>query len=154
MILSRKQRRSSEHLREDTPNTPDIHLHSVSLPRQHNFWRSVVSRGNVAGHLGFSDASEAEVANLQVAVLVDEKIAGFQVTVHDARRMEIFESALLSLVRTNPFLVLFAPVFATPLDKTDNRTKIWYMKYCVNLPSRGLACNSRPRSVPKSSVTR
>jgi hypothetical protein len=40
------------------------------------------------------NSGEAEVANLQVAVLVDQDVAGFQVSVDDAGGMNVFQAAL------------------------------------------------------------
>lgn len=39
------------------------------------------------------DARQAEIADLQVAVLVDEDIARLKIAVHDACRVNVFETA-------------------------------------------------------------
>jgi hypothetical protein len=40
------------------------------------------------------DACQAEVTYLEIAVLVDQDIAGFQVSVHNTGRVHILEAAL------------------------------------------------------------
>lgn len=64
MIFALKQRLAKHHFGEDACNTPDVNLFIVSLPGEHDLRRSVESRGNVAGHLGLLDTSQAEVADL------------------------------------------------------------------------------------------
>lgn len=43
MVLSREERLALEHLGEDTACAPDIHLHVVLLPGEHDLWGSVVA---------------------------------------------------------------------------------------------------------------
>lgn len=83
MILARKQRSSQQHLRKDTARAPDIHLLIIPAPGEHDLRGAVVPRRDVAGHLILLDAGEAEVADLQIAVFVDEDVAGFEVAVDD-----------------------------------------------------------------------
>ena len=72
----------------------------VALEAQHNLWSSVPSRGYIFCHvpgilLGINreTTSQAEVANLQIAVLVDQNVARLQVPVYDAGRVHIFQTA-------------------------------------------------------------
>jgi hypothetical protein len=83
MVLAREQRLALEHLSEDTACTPDINLNIVLLPREHNLWRAVVSRRYVSRHLRILNASQTKVADLEIAVLVDENIAGLEITVNN-----------------------------------------------------------------------
>lgn len=85
MVLSREQRLALEHFGEDTSCAPNIDLYVVLLPREHNLWRSVVPGGNIAGHLGILDTGQAKIANLEIAVLINQDVARFQVSVNDAR---------------------------------------------------------------------
>lgn len=94
MILARKKRSTSQHLGEDAPRTPDIDLDVVLLPCQHDLGGTVVPRRDVAGHLGVLDTGEAKVADLEVAVFVDEDVARFEVAVDDAGGMDILEASL------------------------------------------------------------
>ena len=94
MVLAREQRLALDHLGEDAPGAPDVDLDVVLLPRQHDLRRAVVSSRNVARHLGILQAGEAEVADLEIAVLVDEDVAGLEVAVDDAGRVDVFQSAL------------------------------------------------------------
>ena len=81
VIFSREQWLALQHLREDAARTPDINLHIVLLPCEHNLWRSVVSRGDISGHLGILNTRETEIADLQVAILVYENVAGLEISV-------------------------------------------------------------------------
>lgn len=95
MVLSGEQRLSLQHLCEDTSCTPDINLNIVFLPCEHDLWRSVVSRRDISGHLGVLDPGQTEVADLKVAVLVDEDVAGLEIAVDDTCRVDILETPLL-----------------------------------------------------------
>jgi len=98
VVFSREQRLALEHLGEDASCTPDIHLDIVLLPCEHDFWRSVVSGRNVSCHLGVLYTSETEVADLEIAVLVDENVAGLQVTMYDTSGVDVFQTTLLESV--------------------------------------------------------
>ena len=84
MVFTGEQRLAVQHLCENTARTPDVDLNVVLLPCEHDLGRAVVACRHVAGHLRLLDPSQAEVAYFQIAVLVDEDVAGFQVAVHDA----------------------------------------------------------------------
>lgn len=94
VIFSWKQRLSFQHLREDTPCTPDINLHVVLLPCEHDLGGSVVARGDISGHLRILNTGQTEVADLQIAVLVDEDVAGLEITVDDAGGVDILQATL------------------------------------------------------------
>lgn len=94
MVLAGEERLALEHLGKDAAGTPNVHLDVVFLPCEHDFGGAVVSRGDVAGHLGVLDSGQAKVANLEIAVFVDENVAGLEITVDDAGRVHIFEAAL------------------------------------------------------------
>ena len=94
MVLAGEQRLALEHFRKDTSCTPDVHLHIVFLPCEHDFWGSVVSSGDITGHLRILYTCQTEIADLEVAVLVDQNIARLKVTVDDTRGMDIFQSTL------------------------------------------------------------
>lgn len=90
MVLAREQRFALQHLSEDAPCTPNIDLYVVLLPRKHDLRCSVVPSRHVTGHLGVLDTGQAEVANLEIAVLVDQNVTRFEVSVNDACRVNIF----------------------------------------------------------------
>jgi hypothetical protein len=98
VILSGEQRLALEHLSENAARTPDIYLHIVFLPREHNLRCSVVSRGNVTGHLWVLYTCETEVADLEITVLIYENVAGLQITVDDTGGVDVFETTLCRLV--------------------------------------------------------
>ncbi len=94
MVLAGEQRLPLEHLGEDATGAPDVDLDVVLLPGEHDLGGAVVAGRDVARHLRVLDARQAEVADLQVAVLVDQDVAGFQVAMHDARRVHVFQASL------------------------------------------------------------
>lgn len=94
VIFAWEQRLALQHFCEDATSTPDIHLHVVLLPREHDLGRSVVSSGDVASHLRILDTGETEVADFQVTVLVHEDVRRLQVTVDNSRGVHIFETTL------------------------------------------------------------
>jgi GAF domain-containing protein len=98
VVLSREQRLALEHLSEDTARTPDIYLHIVLLPREHNLGCPVVSCGNVTGHLWVLYTSETEVADLEITVLIYENIARLQIAVNDTGGVDVFQATLCKLV--------------------------------------------------------
>ena len=84
VVLAGEQRLALQHLGEDAACTPDIHFHIILLPCEHDLRRPVVSRGDVAGHLRVLYTRQAEVADLEVAILVHEDVGGFEVAVDHA----------------------------------------------------------------------
>ena len=94
VILSWEKRLALQHLCEDTSGTPDINLDIIFLPCEHNLRRSIVSRRDISGHLGILNTSQTEVADLQIAVFVDQDVAGFEVAMDNTRRVDILESPL------------------------------------------------------------
>ena len=51
VVFAREQRFTLKHLRKDTARAPDVDLHVVLLPREHDFRSAVVSCRDIAGHL-------------------------------------------------------------------------------------------------------
>jgi hypothetical protein len=98
VVLSGEQRLALEHLGENAACTPDVHLHIVLLPREHNLWRSVVSSRNITSHLGVLYTGETEVADLEIAVFVYEDVARLQVTVDNTSRVHVFQATLYRLI--------------------------------------------------------
>lgn len=94
MVFPGEQRLSFEHLREDAPCTPNIYLHVVLLPGKHDLRRTIVPRRNIARHLRVLNASQPKIANLQIAVLIDQNVARFQVAMNDTRGVDIFQPTL------------------------------------------------------------
>lgn len=94
MVLSGEKRLSLHHLGENAGCAPDVYLHVVLLPCKHDLGSAVVSCRNVAGHLRILDTGETEIADFEVAVFVDKDVAGFQVSMHDACRVDVFQTPL------------------------------------------------------------
>lgn len=93
VILAWEERLALEHLGKDAACAPDIHLDVVLLPCEHDLGGAVVPGRNVARHLGILDACETKVANLQVAVLVDQYVTRLEVSVNHAGRVDVFQAA-------------------------------------------------------------
>ncbi len=98
MIFAREQGFAFQHLGEDASRAPDVDLHVVLLPREHNLRRAIVPRRDVSRHLRVLDAGEAEITNLEIAIFVDQNIAGLEVPMDHPGGMDILEAALLPSV--------------------------------------------------------
>jgi len=49
----------------------------VFLPGQHDLWCTVVACGYITRHLRILNTSQTEIANLEIAVLIDQNVAWF-----------------------------------------------------------------------------
>ena len=94
VILPWEERLSLQHLRENASGTPNIYLDIVFLPCEHDLRGSVVSRRDITGHLGILNTGQTEVADLQIAVLVDQDVAGLEIAMDNACGVDILESPL------------------------------------------------------------
>ena len=90
VIFPWEKRFTLKHLCKDTACAPDVYLHVVFLPREHDFRSAVISRRNIASHLRVLDSCEPKITNLEVTILIDKDIAWLQISVNDAGRMYIF----------------------------------------------------------------
>lgn len=104
VVLSREQGLALEHFCEDAARTPDVDLDVVFLPCKHDLWGAVVTGGHVSGHLGILYTSQAEIADLQIAVLVYKNVARLQVTVDNTSGVDIFQTTLSKVSRASPVL--------------------------------------------------
>jgi hypothetical protein len=86
-ILSREQRLATQHLSQDTANGPDINGLGVLLEGQHNLRSSVPTGRDIFCHearvvfLGGCRASEAEIANLKVAIGIEKQVGWLEISV-------------------------------------------------------------------------
>lgn len=94
MVLAGEERLPIEHLCKYTPRTPDVDFDIILLPCKHDLGGAVVSRRHITGHLRVLNAGQTKIANLQVAVFVNEDIAGLEITVHDPGGVDIFQTSL------------------------------------------------------------
>lgn len=92
VVLAWEEGLAFEHLGKDASCTPDVDGNVVLLPGEHDFGSTVVSCADVSSHLRVLDTSETEIANLEIAILVDENVAWFQVTVDDTCRVDVLET--------------------------------------------------------------
>lgn len=97
VVFAGEKRLALEHLGKDAACTPDVDLNVVFLPGEHDFWGAIVSCRDIARHLRVLDSGQAKVANLEIAVLVDENVARLQVTMHDTRRVDVFQASLCKI---------------------------------------------------------
>ena len=102
VILAREQRFALEHFCEDATCAPNIDFYVVLLPSEHDLRCSVVARRDVTRHLRILYAGQTEIANLEIAVLVDQDVARFQVSVYDSRGVNVFQTTLEELAETSP----------------------------------------------------
>lgn len=96
MVLSREKRLAFQHFGEDAACTPDINLNVVLLPSEHDLGGSVVTCGNIARHLGILDSRQTEIADLQIAIFIDENVTGLEVSVDHTSGVNIFQATLSS----------------------------------------------------------
>jgi hypothetical protein len=94
VVLAGEKRLALQHLCKNAACAPNVDLDVVFLPREHNFRRAIVPCRDVTRHLGVLYTGEAEVADLQIAVLVDQNIARLQIAVDDSGGVDVFQSAL------------------------------------------------------------
>jgi len=94
VVLSGEQWLALEHFCKDAARAPNVNLHVVFLPSEHNLGRSVVSSGDVSRHLRILYTGETEVADLEIAVLVHEDVARLQIAVDDTCGVHVFQAAL------------------------------------------------------------
>lgn len=94
MILAGEEWFPVEHLCENAPGTPNVDLHIVLLPCKHDLRGAIVSCRHVTGHLRVLNPGQSEIANLQVAVFIDQDVTRLEITVHDTSRVDIFQTPL------------------------------------------------------------
>lgn len=96
MVLSGEERLALQHFGEDTACTPDINLHIVLLPSEHDLGGSVVTCGDITRHLGILNTRQTEIADFQIAVLIDENVAGLEVSMDHTSGVNILQATLSS----------------------------------------------------------
>ena len=89
---------ASEHLREYAADRPDVDGKGVLVHGEHELRCAVPAGGHVLGHergvvlgRGRESAGHPEVADLELAVAVDEEVTGLEVAVEYARRVYVLE---------------------------------------------------------------
>ena len=98
IVLAAEERFSPEKLGQDASCRPDVNGLGVVGEREHDLRRPVPSGGHVLGHkssvlLGVfqKPAGQPEVADLELAVGVDEQVARLQVAVEHVGRVDVLE---------------------------------------------------------------
>ena len=111
MVLAGEKRLSLKHLGKDTSCAPYVDLDIVFLPGEHDLRCSVVPCRDVASHLRILNACETKVTDLQVAILVDEDVAGLQVSVNNTGGVDVFQPSL--------HIISVCPLVSTSLRLTN-----------------------------------
>lgn len=92
MVLAGEKRLSLKHFGENAAGAPDIDLHVVFLPGEHNLRCTVVSSRDITGHLGVLNACQTEVADFEIAILINQNVARLQVAVYHAGGVNVFQT--------------------------------------------------------------
>lgn len=93
VILAGEEGSALEHLGENTASRPDVDSNIVLLPGEHDLRGTIVTSGDVSGHLGVLDTSQAKVTDFEITVLIDENVGRLEVTMNDAGGVDILETA-------------------------------------------------------------
>ena len=101
MIFAREERFTLKHFGEDASRTPYVYLNIVLLPSKHDFRRPVVPRRDISSHLRVLNTGQAEVADLQIAVFVDENVAGLEIAVDNTSRVNVLQPSLIDVSNIN-----------------------------------------------------
>lgn len=98
--LSGQQWLPSNEFSENTANAPNINGRRVLPPRENHFRSSIPARCDVVGERGLRGhqrvnigARQSKVANFEVAVAVDEQVAGLQVAMEDTARVDVLKAS-------------------------------------------------------------
>jgi len=92
-VLSGEQRSALEHLCEDTSCAPDIYSYVVLLPCEHDLGSTIVSGGHVSRHLWVLNSGQTEVTDFEIAIFVDQNVGRLEVSVNDARTVDVFKTS-------------------------------------------------------------
>lgn len=94
VIVTREDGVAHEELSEDATSGPDIDLVVVGLTRAHDFRGTVPASYDVLGEvlLLLETTSKTEIADLEVAVGVEEKVGRFEVTVDDVSGVDVLQT--------------------------------------------------------------
>ena len=94
-----QQRLSDNELGEDAADGPNINCAGVFLPGENDLRSPVPSCGNIVGQYRVGrlqllnvGSSQTEVANFEITVRIDQQVAGLEIPVVNAGRMDVFES--------------------------------------------------------------
>lgn len=97
MVLAWEEWLALEHFSKDAACAPDVNFDIVLLPREHDLRGAVVSCRDISSHLRVLNTSQAKIANLEIAVLVDKNVAGLQVTMNNTSRVHVLQSTLFDV---------------------------------------------------------
>lgn len=109
VVLAREEGLAEVHLRENAADRPHVDCLGVLGQREHDLRGAVPARGHVLREIGVLlrgravarvcfEARKTEVADLEVALLVDQEVGRLEVAVDDAAAVEVLD-ALEQLVQ-------------------------------------------------------
>mmetsp|Transcript_30089 Transcript_30089/g.87643 ORF Transcript_30089/g.87643 Transcript_30089/m.87643 type:complete len:243 (+) Transcript_30089:213-941(+) len=98
VVASRKDRFLGQHLGKDARDGPDVDLGVIGRTGQHDLWGAVPPSDHVLGEvlllLSVGDATgEPKVAQLEVAIRIQENIGGLEVPVNYPSGMNVIQTA-------------------------------------------------------------
>mmetsp|Transcript_68291 Transcript_68291/g.213604 ORF Transcript_68291/g.213604 Transcript_68291/m.213604 type:complete len:378 (+) Transcript_68291:256-1389(+) len=98
VVLASENRPPADELAEDAPDRPHVDGLCVLRRQEHHLWRAVPAGHDVVRERGVllvvpEAACQAEVADLEVAVLVHQDVRGLQVAVDHVGAVEVEEAA-------------------------------------------------------------
>mmetsp|Transcript_60288 Transcript_60288/g.140419 ORF Transcript_60288/g.140419 Transcript_60288/m.140419 type:complete len:344 (+) Transcript_60288:233-1264(+) len=99
VILACKDWLAGYELAEDASNSPNVYGHCVFRRQQHNLRRSVPPCDNIVSPtktvlcICGKNASEPKVTDLEITILVHQKIRRFQITVHHADAVQVDQAS-------------------------------------------------------------
>lgn len=92
VIVSREQRSSTKQLSENAADAPHIQSVGVVASIQNNFWSSIPSCNHILRQSSrrlFIASGQPEVANFEVAVLIQQQVARFQVSMNNIGAVDV-----------------------------------------------------------------
>lgn len=96
LVGALEKARAAEHLRNDTADTPQVHLWRIAVASKQEFGWTVPQgddRVGQASHVAVPATGEAPIGNLQLALFVDEQVGRLEVAVNHLLAMHVMHAA-------------------------------------------------------------
>jgi len=98
-VLGRQKGFAGDEFSQDAPHRPDVDFACILLLRQNDFRSSIPTSRDVVCHLSRLSkqvrdvrSGQAEVAYFQVTITVDQQVARLEISVKNARRVEVLKA--------------------------------------------------------------
>ena len=99
VVTTREERFTGEHFCQDAPDRPNIDGFGVLFESEHDFRSSVPTGSDVFCHETRSfcfglvcRSCQTKIANLEIAIGVEQEIRGFEITMQHLSRMQRFQT--------------------------------------------------------------